>query len=97
MNSNKSSFLNTPPPFNNSRFDIWEVRLSNFIQSINHELWGNLINCAFIHTYQVNGKVVDKPDSLCTKEETKKFEIDYKTKSFITMSLDESKFYYSSM
>ena len=93
MTSNKISFLNTPPLFNYSIFYIWQDRFKMFIQSINHELW-ETINDMFIPTYQVNGKVVDKLDSLWTKEEKRKFDIDFKTKSFIKMSLDDSKFFY---
>lgn len=51
------------------------------------------MNCPFIPTYQIDGEVVDNPDSLWTVEEKRKFEIDFKTKFFIVMSLDDKNFY----
>lgn len=89
-----SFFLNTPQLLNKNRFDIWQDRFRFFIQSINHELWETMINGLFIPNHQVNGKLVDKPNSFWTKEENRKSVIDFKTKRFITMSLDYSKFYY---
>lgn len=60
----KSSFLNTPPPFNGARFEIWKARSRILIQSISFELWETIINNPFIHTHRVNGEVVDKFNSL---------------------------------
>lgn len=68
MTFDKRTFINTPPLFNDTRFNIWQARFRNFLQIINHELWETIINSLFILTYQVNGKVVDKPDFLWTKD-----------------------------
>lgn len=91
MTSNKRYFLNTPQPFNN--INLWKARFRIFIQIINCELWETIMNGPFIHAYQVNGEVVNKPYFLWTEEEKRKFEINFKTKSFIIMSLDGNKFF----
>lgn len=57
-------------------------------------MWETLIINLFILTHQVNGKVVDEPNFFWTKEEKRKFKIDFKIKSFIVMSLDDIKFLY---
>lgn len=45
-----------------------------FLQSVNNELWETIVNGTFILTHQVNDEVVDKLDSLWTKEEKRKYE-----------------------
>lgn len=65
-----------------------------FSQSIHHELWETIINGLFIPIPQVNDEVVDKCNSLWTKKERRKFEIDFKMKNFIIMCLDGSNLYY---
>lgn len=77
------SLLKTPPPFNSSRFELWQDRFRIFIQSVNHELCETITNGTFFPTYQVNGEVLNKHDSLLTKEEKIKFQLDFKTKSFV--------------
>lgn len=54
-------------------------------------MWETIVNDLFISTHQVNDEVVYKPNSLWTKEEKRKFEIDFKTKNFMIMSLDDIK------
>lgn len=94
MTSNKRSFLKTPPLFNDSKFNIWQARFRIFIKIINHELWEIIIDGKFIPTRQVNMEVIDTPDSLWTEEEKRKFEINFKTTNFITMTLYYRKFHY---
>lgn len=88
------SFINTPPLFSDNRFNIWQARFRLFLQSVNHELWETIINNQFIPTHKVNDEAVDKPNSLWKNKENRKFEIDFKTKNFIAMSLNDSKFHY---
>lgn len=59
---NKMTFLNTHPPFNGNRFELWESIFKIFIQSFDIKLWETIINGLFIPTHQVNDEVVDKPD-----------------------------------
>lgn len=91
---NKRYFLNTLPPFNGARFEIWKVVFRIFIRSIDFELRENLINEMFMPTHQTNGEVVDKLDSLWTVEETINFQIYFKTNNFLVMSLYDSKILY---
>lgn len=46
------------------RFEIWKAIFRIVIQSTNFESWETIINDSFIPTYQIDGEVVDKPDSL---------------------------------
>lgn len=62
MTSNKRFFLNTPPLFENSRFNIRKVVFRIFLQSINHELWETIVNGLFIPAYQVNYEILDRLD-----------------------------------
>lgn len=90
---NKRTFLNTPPPFNGERFQLRKARFKIFIQSINLGLWEKIINIPFIPTNYINGEVVDKPDFLWTKDEKRKFKIDFNTKNILVMSLNENRFF----
>lgn len=53
-----------------------------------------IVNGLFISTHQLNDEELSKSGFLWTEEEKRKCEIDFETKSFITMSLDDSKFNY---
>lgn len=53
-----------------------------------------IINGSSIPTHYVNGEVVDKPSFLWTEEAKRKFEIDFKNKNFLVMSLNKSQFLY---
>lgn len=90
---NKSSFLNTHPPFNGVRFEIWKAGFRIFIQSINSKLWETIIIGRFILSHQIDGEVVEKLDSLWIVEEKRKFQIDLKIKNVLIMSLDDSKLF----
>lgn len=92
---NNSSLLNTPPPFNGAKFEIWKARLRIFIQMISFELWKTIINYLFIPNHQIDGEELDKPDYLQIIEEKIKFEIDFKAKNFLVMTLDDSKLCYT--
>lgn len=70
---NKSSFINTPPLFNGVMFEIYKTRFRIIIQIISFELWGTIINNLFIPTHQIDGEVVDNPNSLWTVENNRTF------------------------
>lgn len=87
---NKRTFLNTTPSFNCDGFELWKAWFKIFRQSFDLELWEIIINGLFIPTHRINGEVVDKLYFLWTEEEKSKFEIYFKTKNFLVMSLDEN-------
>lgn len=90
----KMTFLNTHAPFNGNMFELWKVRFKIYIQSFDLELWETIINSLFIPTHHINNEVVDKSDFLLTKEEKRKFKIDFKTKNFLVVFLEENQFFY---
>lgn len=92
--SDKRSFLNTPPPFNGDRFELWKVRFKFFIKRIDLELWEILINGPFIPTHHINSEVVDKLNFLWTVEKMGKFKIYFKANNFLLISLDDRKLLY---
>lgn len=53
-----------------------------------------IVNNQFIPTHHVNGEFVDKPDFFWTIELKRNFEIYFKTKKLLVMSLDENKIFY---
>lgn len=81
---NKGTFLTTLPPFNGNMFELWKYIFKLFIQSLDFKLWETIINKLFIPTHQVNEKVVEK----------KKFEIDFRTKNFLVVYLDDNELFY---
>lgn len=93
MTSDKRSFLNTPPLFNDRSFNVWQAKFRVIIQNLNHELWETIVNILFIPTHQVDDEVVDKSHFLWTVEGKRKINIDLKINNFTIMSLDDSKFY----
>lgn len=79
---------------NGVRFKVWKYKFKICIQSIGIELWKTIIDDSFIPNHQINGEVKDKPDFLQTVEENKNFEIDFKTRNSLAISLDVSKLLY---
>ena len=53
-----------------------------------------IINGQFIPTHTMNGEAVDKLDFFWTIKEKRKFEIDFKIKSFLVMTLDDNQLFY---
>lgn len=48
---------------------------------------------SFFPTHHVNGEVVDKPNFLWIEKDKRKFRIDFKSKNFLVMYLNENKFF----
>lgn len=80
--------------FNDARFEIWKAKFRIFIQSNSFELWETIINDVFIPTHQIDGEVVDKPDSLWTVKEKIKIKMDFKDNNFLVMTLDDIELLY---
>ena len=57
-------------------------------------MWESIIKGPLIPKHQIEGEIVDKFDSLWTVEEKRKYEIDFKAKNFLVMTLDDSKLLY---
>lgn len=53
-----------------------------------------IINGQFIPTHIMNGEAVGKPGFFWTIKEKRKFEIDFKIKSFLVMTLDDNQLFY---
>lgn len=77
-----------------NRFELWKAIFKKIIQKFDFSLCETIINTLFLSTHLINDKVVDKSNFLWTTKEKRKFEIHFKTKNLLTMSLDEIELFY---
>ena len=57
---NKDLFIDTPPPFDDDRFELWKSRFESFIKAIGFEMLDILINVLFIPTFSFKDEVLNK-------------------------------------
>lgn len=89
-----SLFINTPPPFDGDRFELWKARFEIFIKAYKFEMCDILNSGHFIPTFSFNDEAVNKHDFGWIKEDLRKFKLGFKLKHHLINTWSSKEFYY---
>ncbi|VFQ79940.1 unnamed protein product [Cuscuta campestris] len=92
MDSMNSQSITKPPFFNGDNYGYWKMRMENFIQSIDYDLWIVTTHVPFVPMTTVGEHQVPTPMDKLTSDDKKKLSLNAKALSVLFCALGQDEF-----
>ncbi|VFQ76060.1 unnamed protein product [Cuscuta campestris] len=92
MDSMNSQSITKPPFFNGDNYGYWKMRMENFIQSIDYDLWIVTTHGPFVPMTTVGEHQVPTPMDKLTTEDKKKLSLNAKALNVLFCALGQDEF-----